>query len=180
MYNIYSVAAWWSHSVTFRGCAIGSLGGSWSISCRWAAAGTLGGGCMKQSLPFHCTVRWSFLLRLGWCFKPSFKSCKLCFSGYLWLTVWLLWTTTGDTIGLLWSSSCLSGRDIVHTAWRIWCWSPLDLCIHWSLLAAKAFCWLSKLLSHCHALLFSDCMNGIMHRHIYYCHFRDESTVSLL
>ena len=102
MYSIYTVGPWWSCSVTFRGCAT---------------------GC------FHNTVRWSFLLRLGWCFKLFFKSHKLCSAGCLWITVWLLWTATGDTIGLFQSCSCLSGRGIAYDFGRVWCWSPLDLCI---------------------------------------------------
>ena len=56
----------------------------------------------------------------------TLESFKPCFSCCLWLTVWLLWTAAGDTIGLFRSSSCISGRDIAHTG-RVWCWSPLDL-----------------------------------------------------
>ena len=137
MYNIYIAAPWWSCSGTFRGCATGySLVRSWSFACRQAAGGTLGGGCMKQSLPFHYTMKWSFLLRLGWCFELSFKSHEVSLAGCLWLTVWFLWTAAGDswnaagdTIGLFGSSSCLYGKDIAHCTGRVWCWSALDLCI---------------------------------------------------
>ena len=129
MYNIYNVAgllAWWSRSVTFRGCAIRSSGGSWStILLRWAVCGTLGRGCSEKPLPFDCSVRWAFLFGLSWCFKPPLKSLKSSLSWCLWLTVWLLWTATGDTIGLFWSSSWSSGRDIAHG--RVCSWSPLDL-----------------------------------------------------
>ena len=130
LYNIYNAAgllAWWSCSVTFRGCAIGSLRGSWStIPHGRAVCGTLGGGCPEKSLPFHWSMQWAFLFWLSWCFKPPLESFKPYFSCSLWLTVWLLWTATDDTIGLFRSSSCSSERDIAHGR-RVWCRSPLDL-----------------------------------------------------
>ena len=62
--------AWWSRSVTFRGCAIQSSGGSWStILFGWAICGTLGGGFPEKPLPFECSVRLAFLLGLCWSFK---------------------------------------------------------------------------------------------------------------
>ena len=123
----WSSLALWSCSVTFRGCAIQSTGGFWSmILFGRAVCGTLGGGFPEKPLPFEWTVRWAFLLGLCWCFKPPFQGLKSSHSGCLWLTVWLLWTATGDTIGLFRSSSCSSGRDIAHG--RVFrCWSPLDL-----------------------------------------------------
>ena len=59
-------------------------------------------------------------------FQTASLGLKSGHSGCLWLTVWFLWTAAGDTIGLFWSSSCSSGRDIAHG--RVFrCWSPLDL-----------------------------------------------------
>ena len=108
--------------------------------------GTLGGGCLKQSLPFHWyTMRWSILLRFGWCFEPSFKNFKPYLAGFLWFTVWLLWTATGDIIGLFQSSSCSSGQNITQTG-RV-CVEVLLICaLHWNLFAVRAFYWVSKLL----------------------------------
>ena len=130
MYNIYNAAgllAWWSRSVTFRGCAIQSMGGFWSmILFGWAVCGTLGGGFPEKPLPFNCSVRLAFLFGLSWCFKLPLQSLKSSHTRCLWLTVWLLWTAAGDTIGLFGSSSCSSGRDIAHG--RVFrCWRPLDL-----------------------------------------------------
>ena len=63
--------AWWSRSVTFRGCAIQSSGGSWStILFGRAICGTLGGCFPEKPLPFKCSVRLAFLLGLCWSFKP--------------------------------------------------------------------------------------------------------------
>ena len=63
--------AWWSRSVTFRGCAIQSSGGSWSmILFGQAICGTLGGCFPEKPLPFECSVRLAFLLGLCWSFKP--------------------------------------------------------------------------------------------------------------
>ena len=50
--------AWWSRSVTFRGCVIQSSGGSWStILFGRAICGTLGGCFPEKPLPFECSVR---------------------------------------------------------------------------------------------------------------------------
>ena len=122
MYNIYTVAgllAWWSRSVTFRrlchsiyGRVPGvrySLGGQ-SVAL-WEDV------FQKKLLPFDCSMRWAFLLGLSWSFQTVFfKAWKLSHSGCLWLTVWLLWTAAGDTIGLFQSSTCLSGRG--HCSWE--------------------------------------------------------------
>ena len=53
-------------------------------------------------------------------------------------------------------------------------WSGVEVlltcALHWSLFAARAFCWVSSLSLLSHVVL---CVNGIMHGSVNYCHFRE-------
>ena len=50
--------------------------------------------------------------------------------------------------------------------------------LHWSLFAAITFCWFSKLLITALPCCSLDCVNGIMHSSVDYCHFRGERVYS--
>ena len=119
---------WWSRSVTFRGCAIQSLGGSWStILFGQAVCGTLGGGFPEKPLPFECSVRWAFLPWTLLEFQTvSFKAWNRAI-----LDVCGSQSDSSELplvtpLAFFRSSSCSSGRDIAHG--RVFRrWSPLDL-----------------------------------------------------
>ena len=149
----------WSHSsVTFRESAIWCLGWSWKLKAyRWTALGTLGGGCMKQSLSLGYSMWWSFLLILSRSFKPSFKSHEPCLldvgSSVLSLCSSELPLVT--PIGHFQSSSCSSGKDTLLMEGGSGVEVLFSCDIHCNLLLAISLCCLKNLLVTtlpCHSL----------------------------
>ena len=149
MYNIHNAAGLlgcWSCSVTFRGCAIGSSGGSWStIPHGWAVCGTLGGGSLESLCLFTGPCNGLSSSDLVGVSKSLLRASNHAFlavcgsqsdSSELPLVTPLAFSDLA--LACLGGTLLMGGGSGVEVL-LIWI-------LHWSLLAAMAFCWFSKLL----------------------------------
>ena len=148
MYNIYNVAgllAWWSHSITFRGCAIGSLGGSWSKfpdgqsvalseDVVWNSLCLFTAPCNGLSSLDLVGVSNHLLRALNWALLAVWGSQSD--SSELPLVTPL--TFSDLALSHLGGTLLILGGSSVEVL-LIWI-------LHWSLFAANVLCWLSKLL----------------------------------